>query len=207
MIDSITACGFALRATASGDRAMPLAPAAPKAHNDAMLRLRKASLVGLMAVAVSLAGLPQFQCGCARGFGRTVSLGLVSSASSSCCCGGGCCVAADESTACCHDAAPDLDADMPCCRTHEASVPDDPESLGLRPSPARCTGTLILAEVCTPPIPPLTLELDATSAFLASFPTADISPTVAASTGRSTWEADLLPPPTDRVIAFLHLLI
>lgn len=168
-------------------------------------RVTLSALVWLTAAAVCLAELPRFHCRCTNAPSQPVVL-VAADSGSNCCCGGGCCTATESSSCCGNPDSPPVeptDSNSECC--HDGNVPRDQEP-GLASAPAGCTGTLVQAETFTPTSGRTTVA-DSLTACCLGVASSDVVPEKITPSVRLTRQTDHLPPPTDPVIAFRHLLI
>jgi hypothetical protein len=166
-------------------------------------RVVRSGLVWAAALLTPVAGIPHVDCLCPDGHVKFFCLNF-SSKSGPCCCGGACC---SPDGGCCCAKRSSVHATQgkgkACChqdRTHDTASGD-------RLAGTTCKKTL--AEAATQTIPPATAAAHdhATVVALAAAPVPLLAPDADAGVSLLSWQSYGLPPPTDRVIAFQHLVI
>jgi hypothetical protein len=163
-------------------------------------------LVWAAALLTPVAGIPHVDCVCPDGHVKLFCLSF-SFQSRACCRGSGCCSSGEGGCSCCGTKAPvhETHGNGKACCAHARQQRGTPA--GNHVAGTTCRKTLTEAETQT--VPPVTgaAHNHATAVALApaSVPLPPAAPTAAGCP--LSWQSYRLPPPTDRVIAFQHLVI
>jgi hypothetical protein len=167
-------------------------------------RAVRLSLVWAAALLTPIAGTPHVDCLCPNGHVKLFCLNL-SLHPTACCCGGSC-SGGGGSCSGCGTQAPDHQTPgkgKACCR--HARLPGAPA--GNRLAGTGCKKTLAEADSQTIPQASTAVDYPAAAVPLAPAFVPMLASAPAAGGGPLSWQSSWLPPPTDRVIAFQHLVI
>jgi hypothetical protein len=165
-------------------------------------RAVRLSLVWAAALLTPIAGTPHVDCLCPNGHVKLFCLNL-SLHPTACCCGGSC-SGGGGSCAGCGTQAPGHQTPAKgkaCCR--HARSPGT--TAGDRVAGTGCKKTL--AEADTQTVPQASAAVDHPAAAVPFAPVPLLASAPAAGSWTLSWQSYGLPPPTDRVIAFQHLVI
>jgi hypothetical protein len=167
-------------------------------------RAVRLSLVWAAALLTPVAGIPHVDCLCPNGHVKLFCLNL-SFKSGPCCCGGACC-SPDGGGCCCakHASVHATQGKGKACCAH-ARQPGTPA--GNHIAGTTCRKTLVDGDSQT--VPPTSAAASDHVTVVALAPAAVPLPASAPAAGGCllSWQSYGLPPPTDRVIAFQHLVI
>ena len=167
-------------------------------------RAVRLSLVWAAALLTPVAGTPHVDCVCPDGHVKLFCLNF-SFKSGPCCCSGSCCSPGGGGCSCCGKQAPVHETHghgKACCaHARQRGTPPGDHIAG-----TMCRKTL--AEADTQTVPPVTAAVyHASAVALAPAPVPLPASAPAAAGCLLSWQSYRLPPPTDRVIAFQHLVI
>jgi hypothetical protein len=167
-------------------------------------RAVRLTLVWAAALLTPVAGTPHVDCLCPDGHVKLFCLSF-SLRPTACCCGGSCC-SSGGGCSCCNKQAPAQETHgkgKACCgHARQRGTPARNHIAG-----TTCRKTLAQAETQT--VPPGNTAVHDHPTAIAPSPAAVPLPASAPATHgwQLSWHSYGLPPPTDRVIAFQHLVI
>jgi hypothetical protein len=168
-------------------------------------RVVRSSLVWAAALLTPVAGTPRIDCICPDGHVKLFCLSFALTPRA-CCGGGSCCSPGGDGCSCCGKQAPAQPARShakACCAHHQQRG----TLTGARIAGTTCRKTLADADTQTEP--PVTAAAHDHAAVAAPAPAPVALPVVtpANTCCLLSWQSYRLPPPTDPVIAFRHLVI
>jgi hypothetical protein len=168
-------------------------------------RVVRSSLVWAAALLTPVAGTPHVDCLCPDGHVKLFCLSF-SLRPTACCGGGSCCSSGGGGCSCCSQPAsvPTRHGKGKACCGH---VRQRGTPAGSHLAGTTCRKTLADADAQT--VPPLTASGHDHAHPVALAPAPVLLPAAAATEAGCplSWQSHHLPPPTDRVIAFQHLVI
>jgi hypothetical protein len=169
-------------------------------------RVVRFGLLWVAALLTPIAGTPHVDCLCPDGHIKLFCLNF-SLRPTACCCSGSCCSAGGGGCSCCAANAPvhQVHGKVKACCAHAREEGSTPAGDRLGGTP--CKKTLAEADAQTLPRVTAAGHHHTTALTPAAAAVPVLAPGPSASSCLLSWQSYRLPPPTDRVIAFQHLVI
>jgi len=179
-----------------------------------MALLYKTALAGqvwVTAIMTLIAGIPQFSCICSNGSTKSICVSVAMDSSGCCCGGGNCCSPSQDAGGCCCKPVKAANADRPahksCCDARRDQKPDQEQVVRLQADQKCCTKTLTQPQVTAVSYHKTVVERDASFQALSPQSLA-LSPSWSATAKvPTTWQINLVAPPTDLVELLQRYLI